>query len=400
MNSKESKIIFFSQPSLNRKRAEKKPYRNPGNDIFYLGDIGIAHHLARHIKTKYPKRSVEIWRLDETIDSPCQRIVGGILGKVYPYRKIFGIPWSKALYTDLKQEELNNKLLIWFDGLHNKFFICLSFLFRSNKQFAHNLGGENFLYKFRKTRKLKYKLASLIERIMFIRNIDRAFLCTEKEIEYFNLSIPRQSISSQYVVGIDLNRWKIIPKDKARRILELPLEKKIILQSGRAMKNKGTHITLNAWENDLKRNNIELIITGVHEGDELFPLIKEIGCTYYGLINHELMPVFMAAADVYVYPPFDEITLNFAGVGYAPLEALACGTPVVATTASFLSLYGISTSEYVNFIKIPKDENDVAVQVMELIEKTPDPQACRQFITKHFSQDKLFGEIEEKLKQS
>jgi alpha-1,3-rhamnosyl/mannosyltransferase len=79
-----------------------------------------------------------------------------------------------------------------------------------------------------------------------------------------------------------------------------------------------------------------LQISGAGAGD--FPdHVSRIGALglagrvrWLGLVPVEDMPAVLAASDVCVYPSLYE------GFGFPPLEAMACGTPVVASNASCL----------------------------------------------------------------
>ena len=397
---KSNKLIFISQPGIKKLRKKNVPWRNPDNPHFFLGDTGIAHFLAKYILSLYPKFRIEIWRLDQNVKKRVEKSVNNIKGVIYPYRGKKNFPFSIKFVLDLRKEIKKNDVIIWFDGLHNKFFMLLSLFFKNTFQVCNNLGGSNFSYKYEKTGKKWHSFASLIERKIFVRNIDIAFLGANGEFNYFKKELPDNKISIQYVTGINFERWKVLNKKDARKELGLPSDKKIILQAGRGFFNKGTHITIRAWQNYLKEKGILLYLTGIHESDEVFPLIKESGCEFRGMIDHDVFPLWMAAVDVYIYPPFDDETLNFAGIGYAPLEALATGTPVVCTTARFLQYYGINKKVFTSFIKIPESEKEVAEQVLELLKNPPDPEECHGFVQEYFSQEILFDNIEKKINEN
>ena len=68
--------------------------------------------------------------------------------------------------------------------------------------------------------------------------------------------------------------------------------------------------------------------------DEIFDLIKRLGLTdhvrYMDSVPHEELPVVYNLADLFVYPSW------FEGFGLPPLEAMACGTPVICSSATSL----------------------------------------------------------------
>ncbi len=70
----------------------------------------------------------------------------------------------------------------------------------------------------------------------------------------------------------------------------------------------------------------------LYEG--IFRLVDELGLkeavSFLGYVAEDDLPALLSLADVFVYPSFYE------GFGLPPLEAMACGTPVVASNAPCL----------------------------------------------------------------
>lgn len=391
------KVIFISIPSFSIRRKRDLNETNLNSDHFYIG-VGIGHFIAKYILRNYPNIVVEIWRIDERVNNKVYRNVEGIKGVVYPLRGNKKFNYSIRFLMDLMQETKRSNVIIWFDGVHYFFSWIISFFLGYIMQIAHSLGGDNNLYKYRKTKTLKRKFLLKLENFLFTKNIKLAIMSTKNEREFFSQdSNSKTKILTQYIVGLDFNRWKYRNKIEARLTLGIPLEEKIILQSGRAFRNKGTDVTIKAWKKYLQQKGINLILTGVHESDELFEIVNESGCKYFGAIEHEEFPLWLSAADVYIYPPFDDITLKFAGIGYAPLEALASGTPIVCTTAHFLSLYGIDTNKHEKYIKIPSTIEDVAKMTLEIFNSPPDSKDCHLFVKKYFDTDYLFMPIEKEI---
>ena len=68
--------------------------------------------------------------------------------------------------------------------------------------------------------------------------------------------------------------------------------------------------------------------------EPVFALVQELGLAedviFPGFLSPEELPLWYNAADVFVYPSLYEV------LGLPPLEAMACGTPVITSNASAL----------------------------------------------------------------
>lgn len=126
--------------------------------------------------------------------------------------------------------------------------------------------------------------------------------------------------------GIDLERFRAIPKLEARHKLQWP-EGPMLLSVGNLVKNKGHHFAIEALK---YLPDFRLVIVG--EGPErlaLEALACEMGLesmvVFAGRIEQEKLHVFYSAADILVLPSSREGWPNVL------LESMACGTPVVAS---------------------------------------------------------------------
>jgi glycosyltransferase involved in cell wall biosynthesis len=103
--------------------------------------------------------------------------------------------------------------------------------------------------------------------------------------------------------------------------------------------------------------------------DEIFALHKQLGLgdrvRFTGYAAAEELPRLYAAATVFVYPSFYE------GFGLPPLEAMACGTPVVASNASSLPEVVGEAGLTVD----PRDEGALAAALLLLL-RDPDRRAA------------------------
>ena len=127
--------------------------------------------------------------------------------------------------------------------------------------------------------------------------------------------------------GVDHVRFHPMNHAIARNILGLPEEKKLILFGAglsTSDKRKGFHLLVEALkklEHDENPNDYQLMVFGASSGDDSFSMKTH----YLGRVQDEIsMAIVYAAADVFVAPSVEENLANTV------LEALACGTPVVA----------------------------------------------------------------------
>lgn len=135
--------------------------------------------------------------------------------------------------------------------------------------------------------------------------------------------------------GIDITRFQAIDRQQARDQLGLPSDKKLILSVGHLCERKGFHIIIDALKKlqDSGRNDITLAIVGGagEEGDFLNTLEdKASQCSpdsvlFTGAKPPADLPIWYSAANIFCLASSREGWANVL------MEALACGTPVVAT---------------------------------------------------------------------
>ena len=132
--------------------------------------------------------------------------------------------------------------------------------------------------------------------------------------------------------GIDTRVFKPLPRQETRASLglgELPL----FVCASRLEASKGTHHAVRALA--LLTNSGQpatlAICGGGSERQRLEALARELGVArsvvFKGPQPHDMLARYMAAADAFVFPT----GLNEAAP-LAPLQALACGTPVIASS--------------------------------------------------------------------
>jgi glycosyltransferase involved in cell wall biosynthesis len=149
-----------------------------------------------------------------------------------------------------------------------------------------------------------------------------------------SLDVPREHIA---VIpnGVDCATFSPQSREAARRALRLNSSEGILLSVGHLTSNKGFDVLLRAMKcvlQDRQDQPIRLVLLG--DGAirrELDALTESLGLTQYvrfaGAVPNRELPLWYNAADVFCLASKEEGWPNVL------MEALACGTPVVATKA-------------------------------------------------------------------
>jgi D-inositol-3-phosphate glycosyltransferase len=141
--------------------------------------------------------------------------------------------------------------------------------------------------------------------------------------------------------GFDPTEIWPISKPLARFALGLPPEEKVILQLGRLVPRKGIDTAIRGFAHLVKDYGIEarlLVVGGESEDPDpaltpeiarLTEIAKEGGVedrvTFVGRRGREALKYYYSAADIFVTTPLYE------PFGITPVEAMACGTPVIGS---------------------------------------------------------------------
>jgi D-inositol-3-phosphate glycosyltransferase len=138
--------------------------------------------------------------------------------------------------------------------------------------------------------------------------------------------------------GVNLSLFRPIPKDKARAYFGLPPEAKIILFVGRIDPVKGLDTLIKATSLLSKSLRLQLIIIGGGGNNQELGRIKALTqklriphiVSFLPSQRQEYLSYYYSAADVFVLPS------RYESFGMVALEAMACGTPVVASNVGGL----------------------------------------------------------------
>ncbi|KUO39290.1 MAG: hypothetical protein AVW06_04195 [Hadesarchaea archaeon DG-33-1] len=172
---------------------------------------------------------------------------------------------------------------------------------------------------------------------------------TKKEIMN-NLNYPSEKIDAIHL-GVDLEKYRPLTN------FEKPecFTGKTVLYTGAESFRKNIPTLIKAFYKLKKKvPNVKLVKVGRPEDRQgrknVLELVNELklgdNITFVGYVPEEDLPLFYNSADLFVFPSLYE------GFGLPPLEAMACGLPVVASNTS-------SLPEVIGDAGIMKDPYDV-----------------------------------------
>jgi D-inositol-3-phosphate glycosyltransferase len=166
------------------------------------------------------------------------------------------------------------------------------------------------------------------------RSCSRVLATTEQEkrsiVQYCDTTPERVRVVP---CGVDLERFRLLERSAARRRLGIGERDRILLFVGRFAPIKGIDRLISAMASLKHRDDVRLILVGGDGPDAPETLrfkeqVRALGIggnvDFAGRVPQEDLSAHYAAADVLVIPSYYE------SFGLVVLEALACGTPVLA----------------------------------------------------------------------
>jgi D-inositol-3-phosphate glycosyltransferase len=157
--------------------------------------------------------------------------------------------------------------------------------------------------------------------------------------------------------GTDISTFRPISKADARKQLGISSKEKVVLYVGRFDKRKGIETLIRATGElrsqldqgeEIDPQHLKLLVVGgsdPHEADgaerrRIEEIVSELDLTantdFVGMVGHDRLPLYYTAADVCVIPS------HYEPFGLVAIEAMACGTPVVASAVGGLKFTVIS----------------------------------------------------------
>lgn len=194
----------------------------------------------------------------------------------------------------------------------------------------------------------------------------------EDLIKYYNVDT-----SKIIIVPCGFDPQEFHPADKvlARTVLGLNQKEKIILHLGRIVPRKGIDNILKALAiiQKKQKNNIRLVIVGgetdnpkLDRSTEMARLIKMAReknilsqVTFVGRKGRETLKYYYSCADVFVTTPWYE------PFGITPLEAMACGVPVIGSRVGGIK-YSVLDGK-TGYLIPSQDPKTLAKKILEIL---------------------------------
>ncbi|TET46687.1 glycosyltransferase family 1 protein [candidate division TA06 bacterium] len=202
--------------------------------------------------------------------------------------------------------------------------------------------------------------------------------------------------------GVDTERFKpVVDRNALRRSLGLPLEGFLVLTVRRLIARMGLENLMDAMPIVLEGNPQTYLLIGgrgyLYESlrNRAVRLGIEHRVKVLGYIDDGLLPKYYAASDLFVLP-----TLSLEGFGMVTLEALASGTPVLATAAG--ASPEILSRLDSRLILERLEPQHIAKQILEFISMEGREELgkrCRAFARENYGMDMITGQIEEAMEE-
>jgi D-inositol-3-phosphate glycosyltransferase len=193
--------------------------------------------------------------------------------------------------------------------------------------------------------------------------------------------------------GADLETFRTIPKGKARAELGFASHDKIVLYVGRFDPRGGLETLVQSFAQlcQAAAEPMQLLIVGdgntapeaILEQQRIRAIVAELGINdavrFVGSVGHDVLPLYYTAADVCAIPSYDE------PFGLVAIEAMACGTPVVASAVGGLRFTVLP--EETGLLVQPKDVDALAAAIDRIFSDEVWSQKLRKRATERVQQN-------------
>jgi len=243
-----------------------------------------------------------------------------------------------------------------------------------------------------------------------VRDVDGVIAeCPQDRADLIELYDAEPSHLRMIPCGVDPHRFHRVSPDAARRVLGLHPRAPLLLQLGRMVPRKGVDDVIRALafiraEGGTQADTRLLVVGGETEDPDevatpylgrLRAVAEEVGVasavTFTGRRNGDVLRYYYSAADVFVTTPWYE------PFGITPLEAMACGTPVVGSNVGGIKYSVVNGGT--GFLVPPRDPRAIAVVASVLLgtrmlrERMSNNAIHR--VREHFRWERVAAEVDE-----
>lgn len=322
-----------------------------------LGSGGRVIHI-----TAGPEKPIPVDQVGDYLDEFTAGVLAFAAGENIQYDLIHSHYWLSGLVADKLRDAWQTPIVHMFHTLgHMKNKIAQSENQRASKA---RLAGE-------------YQVMALADKLIAATPAEEAQL-----VELYNADPTKIAIIPP---GVDLERFQPIIKEVAKKRVGIPCGDTNILFAGRIEPLKGIDTMLRAMaliqerRPEVLHNACMAIIGGdpwADDLDEEMARLQQLRAdldihdlvTFLGAKDQEILPNYYAAAEVVVMPS------HYESFGMVALEAMAMGTPVIASEVgglAYLVKHGLT-----GYHVPSRDPEALAARIYEMLAN----QDCRQLL--------------------
>ncbi len=332
--------LKYKNPEEYIEKHDKADFIKINKYPFWIGFFQDFHHkMAIDVLNITDRYNHECWRpYWNFIKKKYEKVFDDVLHKVYPAKSI-RIPkvgewlWSESFLKDLKiRLKRKEKILLHIHDGHSKFITWLILKLKplDIPVLYQHRGGWFSIFDYKHKRKNPVYLVNFKREVNMLKYITHYFSGSRIEYDFLFNEMKIRNMSF-YMDGVDFDYFKPGDKFEARKKLNLPLDKKIILYVGRFDKTNGVNNLINTFCK-LKHNNfnVELLLIGGYKNETSYEIAKNTGAILFERMHEYKLKEFYQASDLYVLAVDDYFYQTFGGFGSTPIQALACGIPVLS----------------------------------------------------------------------
>jgi len=368
---------------------------------------GFHIKIAQQIWERTQKYQLECWRPERKLKEAITGERDGIIYRAFPsFRPTLGFldrhVWRTSLATfpparfalwreyslsmlrQLKKVCQKEEVLIHFCGFFSEFTHLLALNCSNVPVVAAHGGGPPPSYS--AWHFITHLPVSLLEQ-RAAASADVILASSRWIYERLSKLYPKANIKLMFPYGINFEKFKPLAKETARQALGIPSDKKGLLYVGRYDSVKGVDLSLKIYQELKKRYDLSLLLVGGLKSDPLYDEAISSGAIVCEQVPQPELVTYYSAADIYLFPKFYssegiEDLEEWMGIGTAPLESLACGTPVVGTNLKHF----LGTDDELKRVgKIPSTPDDVAKCIVDVLKHPELYQDCREIARKYYS---------------